>query len=135
MIGGFDTMQEKEVSLCTWLHHIATFTGIYAGLYQLMTKELNCWRKGGLILFTSFQSWAGIKILRDAVTGIPRFRQVCDSIHNLTNDSGQRQRTSGKRDGEIFRNGSLEAAQRAQILKMTGEKKVRMLICCPALQP
>lgn len=85
-------MQEKEVSLCTWLHHIATFTGIYAGLYQLMTKELNCWRKGGLILFTSFQSWAGIKILRDAVTGIPRFRQVCDSIHNLTNDSGQRQR-------------------------------------------
>lgn len=92
MIGGFDTMQEKEVSLCTWLHHIATVTGIYAGLYQLMTKELNRWRKGGLILFTSFQSWAGIKILRDAVTGIPRFRQVCDSIHNLTNDSGQRQR-------------------------------------------
>lgn len=92
MIGGFNTMKEKEVSLCTWLHHIATFTGIYAGLYQLMTKKLNCWRKGGLILFTLFQSWAGIKIFRDAVTGIPRFRQICDSIHNLTNDSGQRQK-------------------------------------------
>ncbi len=40
----------------------------------------------------------------------------------------------GKRDGERFRNGSWEAVQRAQILKMTGKKKVRMLICWPALQ-
>lgn len=41
---------------------------------------------------------------------------------------------SGKKDGERFRNGSWEAVQRAQILKMTGKKKVRMLICWPALQ-
>lgn len=64
----------------------------------------------------------------------PGVESNADLGHYYIEELGMMERTSGKRDGEIFRNGSWEAVQKAQILKITGKKKVRMLICWPALQ-
>ncbi len=83
-------MREKELSICIWIHHIATFIGISEGLYYLLAGKQGFIRSCGVFLLTAFQSLAGFKILVDLRNGQSR---LADSYRNLEKvDSFKRQK-------------------------------------------
>ena len=49
-------MREKELSICIWIHHIATLIGISEGMYYLLAGKQRFWRSCGVFLLTVLQS-------------------------------------------------------------------------------
>lgn len=82
-------MKEKELFVCIWIHHIATFAGISEGIYYLMSGKRRIWRNGVIFLLTAFQSWAGFKILTDIKKGKSR---LADSYTDLKGLSGNKRK-------------------------------------------
>lgn len=76
-------MREKELSICIAIHHIATFLGIWEGIYYLAKGRQNLFRSCVIFLLTAFQSWAGLKILVDLQTGRSRLKESYRSLDNL----------------------------------------------------
>ena len=96
-------MQEREYTVCVWLHHIATFVGLLSGIYHVVMLWENkdhglvrtpgrvigiLFRIAGLLLFVWNQFKSAKKILDDFLTDDSRFRimlqsipEVCDTIH------------------------------------------------------
>ncbi len=84
-------MKEKELSVCIWIHHIATFAGIAEGIYYLTVKRHRCFKRFGIFLLTLFQFFAGIKILKDLRSGRSRLTKSCENIKELTDSRKKRQ--------------------------------------------
>ena len=82
-------MKEKELSVCIWIHHIATFAGIAEGIYYLAAKRQGFLKSFGIFLFTLLQSWAGIKIFRDLRSGSSRLAESYENIKKLTDSKGR----------------------------------------------
>lgn len=76
-------MQEKELSICTGIHHIATFLGISEGIYYLAAGKQGFLRSSVIFLLTVIQSWAGIKILADLKAGRSRLTESYRSLDKL----------------------------------------------------
>ena len=78
-------MKEKELSVCIWIHHIATFAGIAEGIYYLTVKRHRCFKRFGIFLLTIFQ------ILKDLRSGRSRLTKSCENIKELTDSRKKRQ--------------------------------------------
>lgn len=65
-------MKEKELDIYIWLHHIATFFGLFCGMRVLAGKKLSKCRICVLVLYIETQIWGAVKIIRDVRNG--RFR-------------------------------------------------------------
>lgn len=85
-------MREKELSICIWIHHIATLIGISEGMYYLLAGKQRFWRSCGVFLLTVLQSWAGIKIMADLKRGKSR---LDDSYRNLEKIKSSRRQRQG----------------------------------------
>lgn len=85
-------MREKELSICIGIHHIATFLGIWEGIYYLAKGRQNLFRSCVIFLLTTFQSWAGLKILADLKAGRSRLEESYRSLDKL---KGNREKKRG----------------------------------------
>ena len=83
-------MREKEWTICIWIHHIATFIGLFSSLYHIAAgKKRPAARSGGLILFACCQAFGVFKIVADLAKGRSRLRKSFDNIHSLCRDKRQ----------------------------------------------
>lgn len=85
-------MKEKELFVCIWIHHIATFVGISEGIYYLMSGSRRVWKNCMIFLLTAFQSWAGFKILADMRKGKSRLTDSCESLKELSGSKREREK-------------------------------------------
>lgn len=73
-------MREKELQVCIWIHHIATFTGLLCGICRLVRNRLCTGRAFALILYIETQAWAVLKIAADVRKGGSRLRKSFEGI-------------------------------------------------------
>lgn len=85
-------MKEKELFVCIWIHHIATFAGISEGIYYLISGNRRVWKNCMIFLLTAFQSWAGLKILADIRKGKSRLADSCKGLKELSENKRERER-------------------------------------------
>lgn len=84
-------MKEKEMTLCIWIHHIATFAGLICGT-QALCAEWDSQRKirkvrfFGILLFLGSQIWAVMKIIQDVKAGTSRLRKCIMQIQDKVKD-------------------------------------------------
>lgn len=83
--------KEKELTVCIWIHHIATFAGIAEGIYYLTAKKQCLLKKFIIFMFTLFQSWAGAKILKDLRSRRSRLEKSYENIKKLTGSKMKQQ--------------------------------------------
>lgn len=76
-------MDKKEIKKAACIHHTATFTGFFAGLYCLAAVRQKIPAKFLLIIHVFTQGWAIIKILYDYADGRARFSKTYEQIHKL----------------------------------------------------
>lgn len=85
-------MKEKELDICIWLHHTATFLGIFCGMSVLIRKKLGKCRICILVLFIESQLWGAVKIVRDLRNRRSRLR---DSLERIQACSKSRRKEMG----------------------------------------
>lgn len=85
-------MKEREVSVCIWIHHIATFAAAAEGIYYLTARKQKLWRRTGIFLLTVFQAWAGLKIVSGLKNGRSGLREKCESLKKLDGGQGEKRR-------------------------------------------
>lgn len=81
-------MQEQKI--CRWIHHIATFIGIFIGTEQLLEKRGGIIRKGILGLFLGSQLFAACKILTDRISGRNRIEEACERMDAICHTPNQK---------------------------------------------
>ena len=67
IIRGGEEIGMREQKICSWIHHIATFIGVFIGMKRLLEKRGGIIRKGILGLFLGSQLFAVCKILADMI--------------------------------------------------------------------
>lgn len=84
-------MDKKEFKVCIWIHHIATFAGLAAGISVLTRKrqgkKKSVWKKAALLLYIISQIWAAFKIAVSFLSGKEQMKDSYDNIHSLCDDS------------------------------------------------
>lgn len=83
-------MSKREWKICTWIHHLATITGLCTGIINYTQKKSTTWKKNLLLIHIVSQIWAAIKI---AASIFPRkdskgtdganMQRSYEHIHNL----------------------------------------------------
>lgn len=66
----------REQKICSWIHHIATFIGVFIGMKRLLEKRGGIIRKGILGLFLGSQLFAVCKILADMILGRKELKRL-----------------------------------------------------------
>lgn len=80
----------REQKICSWIHHIATFLGIFIGTKQLLEKRGGIIRKGILGLFLGSQLFAVCKILADMIVGRNGIEEACEKMEAVCSTPNQR---------------------------------------------
>lgn len=70
-------MKEKELKICIWIHHIATFVGVFLSLRALISRHLGTGRKCIMSVFLLSQVWAVIKIINNSLSRSASLQGVC----------------------------------------------------------
>lgn len=73
-------MKEKELKICIWIHHIATFIGVVLSIRALRRRQESEGRRCALVLFLVSQVWAVIKIVSDYKNGSSRLAECLNNI-------------------------------------------------------
>lgn len=87
-------MKEKELNICIWIHHAATFLGIICSVCLLIRRKLSKGRICILTLFLESQLWGAFKIISDFKKGRSRLRDSYEKIHTLSKNGRQERRTA-----------------------------------------
>lgn len=85
-------MKERELSVCIWIHHIATFAAAAEGIYYLTVRKQKFWRKAGIFLLTAFQSWAAVKIVAGLINGRSGIQDSCERLEQLDGRQNEKRR-------------------------------------------
>lgn len=74
-------MNEKKSDICIWIHHTATFLGIFYGMFLLIRKRLSKYRICILTVFLETQIWGAFKIIQDLKERRSRLKDCYERIH------------------------------------------------------
>lgn len=80
----------REQKICSWIHHIATFIGIFIGTKRLFEKRGGMIRKGILGIFLGSQLFAVCKILADMILGRNRIEEVYEKMEAVCSSPNRR---------------------------------------------
>lgn len=80
----------REQKICSWIHHIATFIGVFIGMKRLLEKRGGIIRKGILGLFLGSQLFAVCKILADMILGRNGIEEACEKMEAVFSSPNQR---------------------------------------------
>lgn len=77
-------MREKEQSVLIYIHHIATFLGFFAAVFQLRERKKSSFKKAGLFFFVLGQGFAVVKIICDWWEGKSRLWKSIEKIQTYS---------------------------------------------------
>ena len=76
-------MRDKDIKICTWIHHTATILGIFMTARGLGKRGQGTVKRSVLSLFAVSQIWAVVKIITYAAAGRLWMKRSCDHIRKL----------------------------------------------------
>lgn len=82
-------MREKDLNKCIWIHHIATFMGLFCGMWNFMREKAGGCRTFALVLYIESQIWAAFKIFVDFGNGGSRLKKSFERIQARCKDEHQ----------------------------------------------
>lgn len=86
---GEHAMKEKKFIICTWIHHIATFTGLFLGLARWFGGSRGILKRSFLGIFITGQLWAAVKVISSFFSGRCHLERSYDNIHKLSKSKKQ----------------------------------------------
>lgn len=82
-------MKEKELKICIWIHHIATFIGVFLSLRALMSRCTGTGRKCIMFIFLLSQIWAVIKIVSNRENDNSHLEECLNHIYEQSKNEYQ----------------------------------------------
>ena len=82
-------MKEKELKICIWIHHIATFIGVFLSLRALISRQTETGRKCIMFVFLLSQMWAVLKIVSDYGNGSSHLGECLNHIYEQSKNEYQ----------------------------------------------
>lgn len=82
-------MKEKELKICIWIHHIATFIGVFLSLRALISRHIGMGRKCIMFVFLLSQMWAVAKISNNCENDSSHLGECLNHIYEQSENEYQ----------------------------------------------